>query len=542
PGDTNGAFDIFVKDTQTGAVTRVSTTAAGAQGDGDSDQPSVSADGRYVAFASRASNLVPGDTNGAFDIFVKDTQTGAVTRVSTTAAGAQGDGDSDQPSVSADGRYVAFASDAPNLVPGDTNGTYDVFVKDTQTGAVTRVSTTAGVQGDGASYTASVSADGRYVAFASDAPNLVPGDTNGGADVFFASITLVDTTAPDTTIGAFPADPTNNPRPAFEFSSPDADVDYYEVSVDGAPFAPLLAGVTTFTAGTLADGEHTFAVRAVDAAGNADPTPESFTFVVDATAPTVAISGPVVVGPGVIQYTVTYADANFSASTLGSVTLNTTGTVTGTVRVSGDVSLSDTGVQRVVTVSGITGVGNLSISVAEGTATDTAGNESPAAGPSAAFGARRRFDMKASTTGKQSPGWDRVMPGTRYTAALGYGWATTGNVGGSTGGRVPAGGDARVLGDYAYGLTPVAFKVFVGAGQSATVTVHTYAAPTQGKQGVRASVAGPGGTTQTLRGNGTVTVSGTAGADGILTVTFSVAPGSSLWIVNALEVTPGAPV
>ncbi|WP_439623577.1 hypothetical protein [Gemmata sp.] len=152
-----------------------------------------------------------------------------------------------------------------------------------------------------------------------------------------------------------------------------------------------------------------------------------------------------------------------------------------------------------------------------------------------------KFDMKANSIGKQSPGWDRVMPGTRYSAATGYGWATTGSVGGSTGGRVPAGGDARVLGDYAYGLTPVAFKVFVGAGQSATVTVHTYAAPTQGKQGVRASVAGPGGTTQTLRGSGTVTVSGTAGADGVLTVTFSTAPGSSLWIVNALEVTPTVP-
>ncbi|WP_439624843.1 cadherin domain-containing protein [Gemmata sp.] len=149
----------------------------------------------------------------------------------------------------------------------------------------------------------------------------------------------------------------------------------------------------------------------------------------------------------------------------------------------------------------------------------------------------RRFDMKANSTGKQSAGWDRVMPGTKYSAATGYGWATTGNVGGSTGGRVPAGGDAAVLGDYAYGLTPVAFKVFVGAGVSATVAVHTYAAPTQGLQGVRAAVAGAGGTTQTLRGNGTVTVSGTAGADGVLTVTFSVAPGSSLWIVNAIEVT-----
>ncbi|WP_439623572.1 beta strand repeat-containing protein [Gemmata sp.] len=186
------------------------------------------------------------------------------------------------------------------------------------------------------------------------------------------------------------------------------------------------------------------------------------------------------------------------------------------------------------------GNGPHTISVA---AVDAEGNVDPTPATAAfTVDATRRFDMKANSIGKQSAGWDRVMPGTKYSAATGYGWATTGNVGGSTGGRVPAGGDAAVLGDYAYGLTPVAFKVFVGAGQAATVTVHTYAAPTQGLQGVRAAAAGPGGTTQTLRGNGTVTVSGTAGADGVLTVTFSVAPGSSLWIVNAVEVTPTVPV
>ena len=183
------SYDVFVKDLQTGTISRASNSADGTQADDSSFQPSLSADGRFVAFMSLASNLVAGDTNGIYDVFVKDLQTGTITRASAAADGTQGNARSELPSLSADGRYVAFESEASNLVAGDTNGSYDVFVKDLQTGSITRASTAAdGTQAMGATYSnrasISISADGRYVAFASDASNLVAGDTNGTYDVF----------------------------------------------------------------------------------------------------------------------------------------------------------------------------------------------------------------------------------------------------------------------------------------------------------------------------------------------------------------------
>jgi len=186
-GDTNAADDIFVHDRQTGTTTRVSVDSAGTQGNSYSYTPSISADGRYVAFLSNASNLVAGDTNASWDIFVHDRQTGTTTRVSVDSTGTQGNGASAyHPSLSADGRFVAFLSEASNLVAGDTNGRSDIFVHDRQTGTTTRVSVdSAGTQGTGGhSYTPSISADGRYVAFASTATNLVAGDTNGTGDIF----------------------------------------------------------------------------------------------------------------------------------------------------------------------------------------------------------------------------------------------------------------------------------------------------------------------------------------------------------------------
>jgi Tol biopolymer transport system component len=129
-GDTNDTWDVFVHDRQSGQTTRVSAASDGAQGNGWSAFPSISADGRYVAFVSRASNLVSGDTNDTWDVFVHDRQSGQTTRVSAASDGAQGNGWSAFPSISADGRYVAFVSRASNLVSGDTNDTWDVFVHD----------------------------------------------------------------------------------------------------------------------------------------------------------------------------------------------------------------------------------------------------------------------------------------------------------------------------------------------------------------------------------------------------------------------------
>ena len=242
-GDTNGVADVFVKDTATGAIRRASTSSSGSQSSGSSERPSISADGRYVAYCSGSSNLVIGDTNGLTDVFVKDMVTGTTRRASTDSIGSQCNGSTALPSISADGRFVAFYSESSNLtadvqgggiflkdmstgqtrrvstespgaqrngadknslsisadgryvafssasvdlVSGDTNGRADVFVRDMATGAVRRVSTGAmGEQGNGeVRYSQSISADGRYVAFCSESSNLVSDDTNGWADVF----------------------------------------------------------------------------------------------------------------------------------------------------------------------------------------------------------------------------------------------------------------------------------------------------------------------------------------------------------------------
>ena len=194
-GDTNGAADVFVRDRLTGQTTRVSVSSAGAQGNGDSSGQSVSADGRYVAFGSNASNLVGGDTNGTTDVFVHDNQTGETTRVSVSSAGVQGNGASGSPAISADGRYVVFFSLASTLVAGDTNGVSDIFVHDRLTGQTSRVSvSSSGLQGNGSSAVPSISADGRVVSFTSVASNLVAGDTNANNDVFVHDLQTGQTT------------------------------------------------------------------------------------------------------------------------------------------------------------------------------------------------------------------------------------------------------------------------------------------------------------------------------------------------------------
>ncbi len=183
--DTNRVADVFVRDRTNHKTKRVSISSAGVQADGASQYPSLSADGRYVAFGSQASDLIAGDTNDESDVFVRDRTEKTTERVSTSSAGVQGDDFSAFPSISADGRYVAFYSRAGTLVDDDTNGWYDVFVRDRTEETTARVSVgSGGVEGNGSSWKPAISADGRYVAFESDASNLVPDDTNGGADVF----------------------------------------------------------------------------------------------------------------------------------------------------------------------------------------------------------------------------------------------------------------------------------------------------------------------------------------------------------------------
>lgn len=187
PDDTNNSDDIYRKDLTTGETVRISSDSSDGQAIGGSRGTAMSADARYVAFASDATNLVSGDTNGQQDVFLKDTVTGATTRISTATGGSQSSGNSYGPAISSNGRYIAFTSWATNLVAGDTNACADVFVKDTTTGETTRVSTnTSGVQANSsAEDRVSISADGRYVVWMSAATNLhEPTSTTADSDIF----------------------------------------------------------------------------------------------------------------------------------------------------------------------------------------------------------------------------------------------------------------------------------------------------------------------------------------------------------------------
>ncbi|MGG5822954.1 TolB family protein [Falsiroseomonas sp. HW251] len=187
PGDTNATQDIYVKDLITGTLALASTSASGEAGTDFSGGPSLSYHGTRVAFTSYASNLVPGDTTPGADVFVKDLVTGAITIASTSASGDQATNSSGYPSLSGDGAKVAFVNVSSNLVPGDTNGNPDVFVKDLSTGAIVRANTSAADEETHifAGFSAlSLSANGTKVAFITSASNLVPGDTNGVEEVF----------------------------------------------------------------------------------------------------------------------------------------------------------------------------------------------------------------------------------------------------------------------------------------------------------------------------------------------------------------------
>jgi Tol biopolymer transport system component len=186
--DTNGVTDVYLRDRSAGTTTLISRDAAGVVGDADSSQPMISAGGSHVVFASDATNLVASDANGRRDIFVADLAAGTVDRLSLTWQGAEADEDSAEPAVSSDGRYVVFASEATNLVPADGNGHDDVFLVDRDAGTVERVSVYntnmfRPDEFDGPSGSPSVSDDGRSVVFETLAELTVTGDTNGTWDV-----------------------------------------------------------------------------------------------------------------------------------------------------------------------------------------------------------------------------------------------------------------------------------------------------------------------------------------------------------------------
>ncbi len=248
--DTNGVADVFVRDRVAGTTVRVSISSSGEQANGASSSPAIARDGRWVAFTSSATNLVSGDTNGYPDVFLHDLQTGTTTRVSVTSDGSQGAGQSFEPQISGDGRYIAFhtysdlagsgaLTGMPNayrvdrttgrvedlcvrwdgvflrlclspaisddgryvafeaqgkLAVEDANNTTDIYVRDMVAGTTTRVSvSSAGAEANNQSVAPSISSDGRFVAFRSHASNLVTGDTNGFADVFIRDIASATT-------------------------------------------------------------------------------------------------------------------------------------------------------------------------------------------------------------------------------------------------------------------------------------------------------------------------------------------------------------
>jgi Tol biopolymer transport system component len=191
----SGVSRIMVLDRSTGVTSPASVAVGGGAPNGGSYDPSVSADGRYVAFRSSATNLVPNDSNASTDIFVRDVRQGVTTRESVSASGAQADFNSFSPAISADGRWLAFESFADNLISGDTNRRNDIFERDRQTGQVARVSVpNGGGQSDQVSTSPSISADGRYVAFDSWARNLTSDDQNSWSDVYVRDMVGATTT------------------------------------------------------------------------------------------------------------------------------------------------------------------------------------------------------------------------------------------------------------------------------------------------------------------------------------------------------------
>ena len=189
-----GQTQVYLRDRSARTTVLVSAGPGGAAGTGASSQPSISSNGSIVAFQSVAPNLVSGDTNGALDVFTWTSRGGVVRRVSVSSGGDQGNGASALPSITGDGRQVAFASSASNLVPGDTNGStslsarqggFDIFVHNLSSGRTTRISVGPGpVEADGSSLAPAADSDGAVVAFESSATNLVTGDTNQLRDVF----------------------------------------------------------------------------------------------------------------------------------------------------------------------------------------------------------------------------------------------------------------------------------------------------------------------------------------------------------------------
>ncbi len=293
--DTNGRRDVFVRDLVAGTTVAASraTGPGGTLGDDDSSAPALDGDGRRVAFTSAAGNL--GGVGGTSEVFVRDLAAGQ-----TDALG--GTGADDRPSMSEDGARVAFVSASNSLEPGgaDTSSAPDVYVR-TPNGYVlaSRADGVSGAVGNAGSGGVlsygdgpALSPNGDCVAFPSLAGNLDPADWSGtGVQLGYLRVTgtqCPDTTAPLAAIDAGPAGTTADTAPTFEFSADERRASF-ECRLDGAGFAPCSS---PFTTPTLAEGPHTFEVRAVDVPGNVQSTPTTRAFTIDVPDPPSAVPAP----------------------------------------------------------------------------------------------------------------------------------------------------------------------------------------------------------------------------------------------------------
>lgn len=237
PADTNGARDVFVHDLVTGELELISVSTSGTQGNSHSWHPSISTSGRYVAFLSQATNLVPGDTNGSLDVFVRDRLAGTTVRVSVSSAGTQASSLSSHPSISADGQTISFRSFADNLDPLDTNGWDDIYVHELQSGITRLVSVgESGEKGSTNCGSSALSKDGRFVVFHHGGTNLVPGNVDSHVyvkDLVTGSLELAD------------VDPAGNPSS----NSPGAD-SFPGISDDGR-FVSFRSSASDLVAGDV---------------------------------------------------------------------------------------------------------------------------------------------------------------------------------------------------------------------------------------------------------------------------------------------------
>jgi Tol biopolymer transport system component len=276
PTDADASTDVFRRDLQTGTTTHVSVSGGGADANDAAHDVALSADGKTLAFASEATNLVAGDSNGHSDVFLRLPATSSTVRMSVKAGGGQVNAWSDDPDLSSDGLWVAFRSSDADLVPGDTNDEYDVFVRNRTTGAVVRasLSSSEAQSTDGGSGQAAISDDGRYVSFSTYSADLVPQDGNEDDDVLRRDLTLGETLLVSRSI----AGPTGSDQSLHPSISGDGSVIAFTSSsfdlVDGDgngsrdAFALDLAQETTPFADTEAFVDQQFA----DFAGRA-PTP-----------------------------------------------------------------------------------------------------------------------------------------------------------------------------------------------------------------------------------------------------------------------------